>query len=174
MYSILLGVLAMSATFSQAAPAPTQNPSLALDSTSKLGFANFTQLVSHDDPSLGTFQQQYVYSLDFWSGPGAPIIFGTPGEADLIPAIPAGTGANITDLQLARASYFTSNATTMVLAQQLGSYLFVSLLNHSYLTKSIRRGRRPIGASLLGQIKAIRDCQHLLHPRISHRTQRYC
>ncbi|QSZ37115.1 hypothetical protein DSL72_009208 [Monilinia vaccinii-corymbosi] len=44
------------------------------------GSAFFTQLLDHDDPSKGTFQQKFWWNSEFWAGPGSPIVFFTPGE----------------------------------------------------------------------------------------------
>ncbi|KAF6807958.1 serine carboxypeptidase S28 [Colletotrichum musicola] len=40
----------------------------------------FEQLIDHDAPELGTFQQRYWYNATYWKGPGSPIILFTPGE----------------------------------------------------------------------------------------------
>jgi hypothetical protein len=40
----------------------------------------FQQLLDHDDPSLGTFNQSFWWSSEFWEGPGSPVVFFTPGE----------------------------------------------------------------------------------------------
>ncbi|KAG9045420.1 hypothetical protein FS837_006330 [Tulasnella sp. UAMH 9824] len=40
----------------------------------------FSQLIDHTQPSLGTFNQRYFFSDEFWTGQGAPIIIFTPGE----------------------------------------------------------------------------------------------
>ncbi|KAB8296041.1 hypothetical protein EYC80_008849 [Monilinia laxa] len=45
------------------------------------GSAFFTQLLDHDDPSKGTFQQKFWWNSEFWAGPGSPIVFFTPGES---------------------------------------------------------------------------------------------
>ncbi|KAF7935655.1 hypothetical protein BELL_0103g00180 [Botrytis elliptica] len=44
------------------------------------GSAFFTQLLDHDNPSKGTFQQKFWWNSEFWAGPGSPIVFFTPGE----------------------------------------------------------------------------------------------
>jgi hypothetical protein len=66
----------------------------AVDTT---GNAFFTQLLDHDNPSKGTFQQKYWWNYQYWEGPGSPvslhiwilefnadcskkIVFFTPGE----------------------------------------------------------------------------------------------
>ncbi|KUI61468.1 putative serine protease EDA2 [Cytospora mali] len=40
----------------------------------------FQQLLDHSDPSLGTFNQSFWWSTEFWQGPGSPVVFFTPGE----------------------------------------------------------------------------------------------
>ncbi|KAG9018022.1 hypothetical protein FRB90_012581 [Tulasnella sp. 427] len=40
----------------------------------------FDQLIDHNNPSLGTFKQRYFFSDQYYTGQGAPIVFGTPGE----------------------------------------------------------------------------------------------
>lgn len=37
------------------------------------GTGFFTQLLNHDDPSAGTFQQRYYWNSEFWNGPGSPV-----------------------------------------------------------------------------------------------------
>ena len=110
-----LGLLLLTVVFASALPAPAGLPS----ADPKVGLANFTQFKSHDDLSLGTFQQQYAYSTDFWNGPGSPIIFATPGEEVLIDS--SISKLNITSQEYAQLSYFTVNQTVMVLAQEIGS-----------------------------------------------------
>lgn len=39
--------------------------------TNGTGF--FTQLLNHDDPSAGTFQQRYFWNAEFYQGPGSPV-----------------------------------------------------------------------------------------------------
>ena len=40
------------------------------------GSAFFTQLLDHDDPSKGTFQQKFWWNSEFWAGPGSPVSAG--------------------------------------------------------------------------------------------------
>lgn len=35
-----------------------------------IGNATFTQLIDHQNPSLGTFEQFYYYDTTYWKGPG--------------------------------------------------------------------------------------------------------
>lgn len=44
------------------------------------GSAFFNQLLDHDDPSKGTFQQKFWWNTEFWNGPGSPVVLFTPGE----------------------------------------------------------------------------------------------
>ncbi|THH02814.1 hypothetical protein EW145_g6691 [Phellinidium pouzarii] len=44
----------------------------------------FDQLIDHNNPSLGTFQQRYWHTYEFYE-PGGPIILMTPGEANAAP-----------------------------------------------------------------------------------------
>jgi hypothetical protein len=39
--------------------------------------ATFEQLIDHDNPSLGTFNQFYYYSTEFYKGPGSPVVSST-------------------------------------------------------------------------------------------------
>jgi hypothetical protein len=68
------------------------------------GWGTFDQLISHSDPSLGTFKQRYWYGTEFWKGPGSPIYLVTPGEQ-------SGEGFNRTWLGSARLSGLMANQT---------------------------------------------------------------
>lgn len=48
--------------------------------TSTTGQGVFQQLIDHSDPSLGTFSQSFWWNSEWWTGPGAPVVFFTPGE----------------------------------------------------------------------------------------------
>lgn len=37
------------------------------------GSGFFTQLLDHDNPSKGTFQQKFWWNSEFWAGPGSPV-----------------------------------------------------------------------------------------------------
>lgn len=37
------------------------------------GFSSFQQLIDHDDPDLGTFNQRYWFNFTYWGGPGYPV-----------------------------------------------------------------------------------------------------
>ncbi|KAL7907050.1 peptidase S28 [Trichoderma velutinum] len=45
--------------------------------------AFFEQLIDHDHPELGTFQQRYAWNGEFYKGPGSPIILMGPNESAL-------------------------------------------------------------------------------------------
>ncbi|KAH7305100.1 peptidase S28 [Rhexocercosporidium sp. MPI-PUGE-AT-0058] len=45
------------------------------------GSGFFTQLLDHDNPSKGTFQQKFWWNTEYWAGPGSPIFLFTPGGA---------------------------------------------------------------------------------------------
>lgn len=57
----------------QPAPDPNNN------AVSKSGHI-FSQRIDHNKPSLGTFNQRYFFSDEFWTGQGAPIIIFNVGE----------------------------------------------------------------------------------------------
>lgn len=40
----------------------------------------FDQLIDHNNPSLGTFKQEYWYSEEYYGGPGHPIVMWAPAE----------------------------------------------------------------------------------------------
>ena len=90
--------------------------------TSKIGIANFTQLIDHNNPSLGTFEQRYAYCYEYWKGPGSPVVFGTRGEANL-------TLASSLDPSSFVQKYFALNQTISVLAQALGELLELCYIN---------------------------------------------
>jgi len=73
--------------------------------SSHTGNATFRQYIDHDNKDLGTFEQFYFYSTEFYGGEGSPIILFTPGE----------TNAS------AYTSYLTLNRTTGVLAKEIGA-----------------------------------------------------
>jgi hypothetical protein len=52
-------------------------------STSGPSHAFFDQLIDHDHPELGTFQQRYAWNADYYKGPGSPIILVGPNESAL-------------------------------------------------------------------------------------------
>ncbi len=45
----------------------------AAGASSTTGSAFFTQILDHDNPSKGTFQQKFWYNSQFWKGPGSPV-----------------------------------------------------------------------------------------------------
>ncbi|EAW11756.1 putative serine peptidase [Aspergillus clavatus NRRL 1] len=78
------------------------------------GNTTFDQLIDHDNPELGTFQQRFWWSSEFWKGPGSPVVLFTPGEADA----PGYTG------------YLTNQTLPGRFAQEIGGA--VILLEHRY------------------------------------------
>ncbi|KAF2764574.1 serine carboxypeptidase [Teratosphaeria nubilosa] len=78
------------------------------------GNSTFKQLIDHNNPDLGTFDQFYYYDSSNWAGPGSPVIMFTPGEV-------AASGYQ---------SYLTSSRTTGVLAEKIGAAAIV--LEHRY------------------------------------------
>lgn len=38
--------------------------------------STFSQLIDHSNPSLGTFEQFYYWSDEFYGGPGSPVSIG--------------------------------------------------------------------------------------------------
>ncbi|KAI5357330.1 putative peptidase S28, alpha/Beta hydrolase [Septoria linicola] len=75
--------------------------------------STFKQLIDHNNPSLGTFDQFFYYDTTYWK-PGGPVILFTPGEV------------NATRYY----SYLTTNRTTGVLAEEIGAATIV--LEHRY------------------------------------------
>ncbi|KAH8817396.1 peptidase S28 [Xylogone sp. PMI_703] len=67
-------------------------PVAAAGAVNTTGSAFFTQLLDHDDPSKGTFQQKFWWNSEWWAGPGSPIVMFTPGEISA-----AGYGAYLTN-----------------------------------------------------------------------------
>ena len=81
---------------------------------SGIGNSTFSQLIDHNDPSLGTFEQFYYYDTTHYAGPGSPIVLFTPGEVNV-------TGYT---------NYLVTNRTTGVVAAQIGAATIV--LEHRY------------------------------------------
>lgn len=40
-----------------------------------MGNATFSQLIDHQNPGLGTFEQFYYYDTTYWKGPGKCLIY---------------------------------------------------------------------------------------------------
>ncbi|KAJ4415500.1 hypothetical protein N0V82_007302 [Gnomoniopsis sp. IMI 355080] len=78
------------------------------------GTGTFEQLIDHSDPSKGTFSQAYWWSTEYWTGPGAPVVFFTPGEI----AAAGYTG------------YLTNRTITGLFAQAIGGATI--LMEHRY------------------------------------------
>ena len=55
-------------------------PGRDFQNVSSAGNATFSQLIDHNNPHLGTFEQFYFYDATHWGGPGSPVIMFTPGE----------------------------------------------------------------------------------------------
>jgi hypothetical protein len=50
-------------------------PVSSLAESNVTGSAFFTQLLDHDNPSKGTFQQKFWWNAQWWEGPGSPVSF---------------------------------------------------------------------------------------------------
>ncbi|KAI5209493.1 serine carboxypeptidase [Aureobasidium subglaciale] len=87
---------------------------LSVQATATTGNATFRQYIDHENKDLGTFEQFYFYSTEFYGGPGSPIILFTPGEVNAS----------------AYTSYLTLNRTTGVLAKEIGAAVVV--IEHRY------------------------------------------
>lgn len=74
----------------------------------------FQQLLDHNDASLGTFNQSFWWSSEYWQGPGSPVVFFTPGEI----AAEEYTG------------YLTNETITGLFAQAIGGA--VVMMEHRY------------------------------------------
>ncbi|KAK3329999.1 serine carboxypeptidase S28-domain-containing protein [Apodospora peruviana] len=57
----------------------------------------FKQPVDHHDPSLGTWDQQYCVSREWWAGEGSPVVLMTPGEVPMSGAVSSGQGYTFLD-----------------------------------------------------------------------------
>lgn len=82
--------------------------------TSTTGQGIFKQLLDHDDPSLGTFDQYFWWSSEYWQGSGSPVVFFTPGEV-------AAEGYQ---------GYLTNRTITGLFAQAIGGA--VVMMEHRY------------------------------------------
>ncbi|THW68098.1 serine carboxypeptidase [Aureobasidium pullulans] len=87
---------------------------LSVQSTPTTGNATFRQYIDHENKDVGTFEQFYFYSTEFYGGPGSPIILFTPGEVNAS----------------AYTSYLTLNRTTGVLAKEIGAAIVC--IEHRY------------------------------------------
>lgn len=62
-------------------PPPLVDESFGLGKrSSATGEGVFQQLLDHDNPGLGTFNQSFWYNSEYWTGPGAPVVVFNPGE----------------------------------------------------------------------------------------------
>jgi len=76
MKAISLGVVCLASVVScKFAPSHPRNPAVpsSQGSSDAIVQASFDQLIDHTNPSLGTFQQRYWYSTEYWNGTGSPI-----------------------------------------------------------------------------------------------------
>jgi hypothetical protein len=48
-------------------------PFVPVDNGYQVNEATFDQLIDHNNPQLGTFQQRYWWSTEFWEGSGYPV-----------------------------------------------------------------------------------------------------
>ncbi|OQD74333.1 hypothetical protein PENDEC_c011G02776 [Penicillium decumbens] len=120
MYSLGLTALSLLwATAAQAAigrrPLP---PPAAAESTATHGQSTFEQLIDHNNPSLGTFFQQYWWNSEWWDGEGSPVVLFTPGEE----AAAKYTG------------YLTNKTLTGLYGQEIKGAVIVLEQNLQYLT----------------------------------------
>ncbi|KAK8161107.1 serine carboxypeptidase S28-domain-containing protein [Phyllosticta citrichinensis] len=93
-------------------------PRLQDVSISAANLGSFEQLIDHGDPSLGTFSQRFWYSDEYWTGPGAPVVFFTPGEVEAS----------------GYTGYLTNKSITGLFAQAIGGA--VVMLEHRYWGES--------------------------------------
>ena len=49
------------------------------------GSSFFTQLLDHDDPSKGTFQQKFWWNAEYWAGPGSPHLWSQNATKPTVP-----------------------------------------------------------------------------------------
>ncbi|KAH8886065.1 endoprotease endo-Pro [Thozetella sp. PMI_491] len=83
------------------------------------GSGVFEQLLDHSKPELGTFNQSYWWSDEFYAGPGSPVVFFTPGEVAAAPYV----------------GYLTNRTITGMFAQAIGGA--VVLMEHRYWGDSV-------------------------------------
>jgi len=113
------------------------------DQASGVQNATFSQLIDHDNPGLGTFEQFYYWDTAYWKGPGSPVVLFTPGEINV-------TGYT---------NYLNTNRTTGVVAQQIGAATIV--IEHRYWgTSSPTTDLSTANMTYLTLDQAIRDLTH--------------
>lgn len=98
--STLSVVLGLAGATSASLPLPIK-PMLASEPAVAPGYGTgteawFDQLIDHSQPWKGTFKQRYYYNTEYWKGPGSPISFESPSEADLPPEHVRLTNASMT------------------------------------------------------------------------------
>lgn len=86
----------------------------ATNASATTGQGVFQQLIDHSDPNLGTFNQSFWWNSEYWTGPGAPVVFFTPGES---------AAADYT-------GYLTNRTITGLFGQAIGGA--VVMLEHRY------------------------------------------
>lgn len=64
---------------------PTDRGVTIVSENDAMGSAFFDQQLDHNDPSKGTFKQKFWWNIEFWGGPGSPVVLFTPGEAAAAP-----------------------------------------------------------------------------------------
>jgi hypothetical protein len=55
-----------------------RNPAIPVATQLDANEAIFEQLIDHNNPSLGTFQQRYWWNTEFWNGTGSPVELSYP------------------------------------------------------------------------------------------------
>lgn len=126
--SLLITSLLTSGTWAISAPSRSLVPpplrldeiesGLPIQKRTSIGQGIFQQLLDHNEPSLGTFNQSFWWSSEYWQGPGSPVVFFTPGEV----AAEGYTG------------YLTNRTITGQFAQSIGGA--VVLMEHRYWGQS--------------------------------------
>jgi hypothetical protein len=57
---------------------------MAAAAVNTTGSAFFAQLLDHDNPSKGTFQQKFWWNSEYWAGPGSPVSILRMSEAPVL------------------------------------------------------------------------------------------
>ncbi len=95
-------------------PPPLVDERIGIAAQLSTGQGVFKQLIDHANPSLGTFDQRFWWSSQYYAGPGSPVVFFTPGES----AAEQYTG------------YLNNNTITGLFAQAIGGA--VVIMEHRY------------------------------------------
>ncbi|KAK3694474.1 peptidase S28 [Podospora appendiculata] len=80
----------------------------------------FTQPLDHNNLTLGTWDQQYCVSQEWWAGQGSPVVLMTPGETPITGSVSSGLGY----------SFLENTTMTGTYAQSLGAATVV--VEHRY------------------------------------------